>query len=75
MKEPKSRLGKLQQKFFKSGFDDNPIISTQELNKLAEGLREVAEYMQDRGDSSMRYCLLLELESVENIIFNRKNRP
>lgn len=70
-KEPKSKLGKLQQKFFDSGIKDNPVITNAELKYLLEELGEMVMYMRDRGDSSMSYMFAMERERVSSMMFYR----
>ncbi len=73
MKNPASKLGILQHKFSMSGLNGNPAITDDELKSLKEQLEELSKYMNDRGDSTMRHALVLEAESVNRMIFNRKN--
>lgn len=71
MKNPESKLGKLWHKFEKSGFDLNPVISNAELRSLRKQLIELANFMNDRNDSTMRNSLLSDAESVNRMIFAR----
>ncbi len=75
MYEPKSRLGYLSEKFDKSGFEENPIISDDELDELLKCLKEVKDYMEDRMESSVAFCITMEIETIENILWRRKNMP
>lgn len=67
----KSRLGKLEDKFEKSGFNGNPVISTKELHELRNGLLEISEFMYDRNDSSMGSILRMEAGRVGSMIYAR----
>ena len=72
MKNPQSKLGKLWQKFCLSGFDDNPIITTPELRSLRNQLNELADYMNDRNDTTMRNSLTNDSDKVDRMIRARK---
>jgi hypothetical protein len=69
----KSRLGELQSKFNNSGIK-GPVITDAELKELLLGLVECANFMSDRGDGSMCFCMRMESESVERMIDARKEK-
>lgn len=72
MKEPSSKLGKLWHKFQNSGMRGNPVITDAELRFLRKKLTELSDFMKDRNDSTMRFSLLSDAESVNRMIIARK---
>lgn len=73
MKNPQSKLGQLQHKFFYSGLNGNPVITDTELTALSKQLEELALYFTDRNDLTISYALKLEQESVNRMIYARKH--
>ena len=63
-----SKLGKLQNKYYNSGINGNPVITDEELQSLLSMLKEVCNYMSDRGENSIKICMWMEIESLTRTI-------
>ena len=63
----------LYKKYYDSGINGSPIITTKELLDLKHSLEDIVEFMRYRGDNSVGICLWMDIERINRIIEARKD--
>jgi len=68
----KTKLGQLLAAFSRSGIDNAPVITDDELRELGKGLYEVADFMHDTGNIHSESCLNSLAEQVIRTLWERE---